>query len=1358
MALFAVPVFASKVVEDSQSRFVLDDEVLKTSVVNCPDSKGGYFLPENAFFEDGNGVPFRTYRIALPTRDLPRVSITDKKFVSLGKPWCSSTDDGGVDSLKFKPIQTSEPVLKDGLWISEILVPLYVKKAGSVSLRKEFRLQVDFVKKSAAGVNPGARALERVLNGVGAARFGVNQQAAVRLLRKEAFNHTANVNFLAQFNVGERNLGKFNTDGLYAVDFKTIRTALIALQRQGELESGIPVDKICMYGASPDTLSAVVPGADGKNPNQLFEIPIEVRDHSPYSEKPDGIFGEGDSVVFVGYGSEFWKRCNRDSVIDFSNGKMDYFHSYSPYSFYQGFLFGWKTSGKGIRFSEKVNTPAGSGKNVEWMRYVRAEKDAILRDTYFGRALDWESSSGKEWFWLWHYRGDSTHIDNSVLRTDETTDLPGLIEDGRQYVSLSYFPYRSNWASTAVFPSDQRARVSRSLGSYHSRMDSIRFAFEVNGQRIYKENSTLIPGGNFRIDGIKLQSKNNSYSLDMLPNDVQYDRFDGYSVAYQWNPVVDSSEWLLPGAVSGIVNVPVPAGTQVMKFVNLQPVGFLNASAGMAKDSVNAKDDVRYLAVKNDTFRKGLKVQGIAAHRDGTLRDLTRPNSKMEYLIVAPTDFLAGAVDLAEFRTDGSGVTKIPTTVVNADDIYRSYTAGRVSPVALRNYIAYVASVCPNLKYVLLVGAGHYDYRGFNSRLSQNVLPPYEFEYGVFEDFFGVLDSGEVIPNGRYDVDIAVGRIPAQTPYEFSLYVEKAKDYEKLGVMDISNWRSTLLLAADDAENNGTSDYSGHTMYQEAVAKMLDSAARSKGDRWTMKKIYLLDYNKDAAGQKKGASDDFLNILNQGALFATYFGHGSKTDWAAEGLLKPSYIPKLNNKGRYTILASFSCTVGRFDEGNSRSLSEEMLMAPGAGSVVSIGATRESFASHNSVLGSTILRKALADGGKTIGDAFLAAKRNIYNKSRENHDQRSNIERYVLLGEPVIHMPISEGQVRLDEDLKNIKALDNMKLSGTVEGMNEGFIHLSMNEGRVTKDMDLMTGDTVEVVYDGTMIYSEDVPVKNGRFETEFVTPKKMSFGDSSAEFSAWAYSSKEGMVARKWIGNLLIDGFSAFADSLNDTIPPSIQIQSCYANGAVSAFENRQSVKLQAPACLQVVVEDSTGLDYREQADEGITFEVLGVIDPVHPWPYLEQSSKRAKIRMNFEKERYPAGKYEFKVRASDVIGNSSTKHLMIEITDEMESGLADVFNAPNPMGKKGTTFYFKNLAVDRDSKVNIFIYNQNGKLVKVLKNAVSGVTRWNGRDEHGRPLANGLYHYVVRSEVRATENFGKKTWTKKQKLLISR
>ena len=529
--------------------------------------------------------------------------------------------------------------------------------------------------------------------------------------------------------------------------------------------------------------------------------------------------------------------------------------------------------------------------------------------------------------------------------------------------------------------------------------------------------------------------------------------------------------------------------------------------------------------------------------------------------------------------------------------------------------------------------------------------------------------------------------------------------------------------------------------------------------RWVQKKVYLLDYEEDAAGQKKTATEDFLNILNQGALMTVYFGHGSRTDWAAEGLLKPSYISRLSNKGRYTLLNSFSCTVGRFDEGNGRSLSEEFVVAASAGSIASVGAARETFSSYNEEFGRNYMFSLLRNDGISIGDAFKYAKnRNSASFSR----QRFNNEHYVLIGEPVTRILKAGLKVTLDQKLDTLKALDKVKLSGSVSGLDNGTIELSLRESRNSKRLYLglpdLDDDTLDVMYDGTLIYSEKVPVVGGRYETEFVTPRKISFGDTAVEFNAWAYSNEERDIGRFRVGGIGIYGFSAYADSIHDTQPPTIKIQNCFSNGTEASFADEETVKLQAPACLQVVVEDSTALDFREQADEGITIEVEGIENPYHPYPYLEQSSKKAVLRKSFTLESFPEGHYVFRVRALDVLGNAATKAVNLEITEDMKSGLVDVFNVPNPVGKKGTTFYFKNLAVDRASQVNIFIYNQHGRLVKVIKDAVSGVTHWDGKDNHGRKLANGLYHYVVRSEVSATDNFKAKTWTKKQKLLISR
>lgn len=1367
VALLAMPSFASKIIEDSRAKFILEDDVYETDIFDCESGNPaeGRFKPEGAHYQDDNGVPFRYYRIALPNNELPTVSISDINMVSLGKAHCKD------EPLKFLPISTSEPVLKDGLWITDVRVPLYVKQGSSVALRKNFKLQVNF-HGSANGVNPGKRALFRVENQAGASRFGVPQTALRKSLRKAASNKYADVNFLSQILVGDEDIASFEEDGVYALDFKTIRNSLLQLQRQDEL-SGIAVDKICLYGASPDTLADMGPDDATRNPNQLFEIPIEIRDHSNGSSAPDGIFGEGDTLVFVGYGNAFWKRFDKENP-SFVNGKMDYFHSYSPYSFYQHFLFGWKSNGKGLRLKDKIESPSASGKDVKWMRYTRAEKDAILRDTYYGKSLNWESSSGKEWFWIWHDGRDTTEVSPFTLRSPETENLPGLVEGGDQYVAVTYFPHRSVYEYTTVA---QVQNMSLSGMDYATRMDSINFSFGVNGSSTHRSSMQLLPVGNFRIDNPGLKSSKNEYALVMLGNQRQYDRFDGYTVAYQWNPEVETAEWLLPGSVSGVIRIPVESGVQVMKFKNDVQVGLLSVKDGFAKDSVSESDDVRYLAFREGKFRSVARVSGISKPHANVLSDLTAPNSKLEYLIIAPEEFLDQAVALAEFRSNGEAVTTVPTSVVNVNDIYLRYTAGRLSPVAIRNYISYVYSVCPNLKFILLAGAGNYDYRGSNKKLTRNFIPPFEKEDAVVEDFFAVLDSGESVLYGTYDLDVIVGRLPLLNTTEFENYLQKIKDYEKLGVMDNSDWRSTLLFAADDAKNSGNQDNSRHAEIQENIARSIDSLAATRQQRWNMKKVYLLDYEEDAAAQKKEATNDFINILNQGSLFSIYVGHGSKTDWASEGLLKASYVGRLNNKKRYTILGSFSCTVGRFDEGTTRSLSEEFMVAPDAGAIASIGATRETFKDGNVKLAEAMLVNALGEKTRTLGESFFKAKGifgQTYNRSRYNG------EKYVLIGEPVVAMPQSGLNVSLNQKLDTLKALDKMTLSGTVDGLDNGFVDLLITEGRANKRMDMqivrkdtviyfevdsridsvtkILMDSIDVAYDGSLIYSEEVPVKNGRFMTEFVTPRKISIGDTAAEFRVWAYSSNSPKVGRIWKKGISISGVSAYADSLKDTVPPVIQVQPCNNSGVATDFYYGQEVKLQSPACLQVVVFDSTALDFREQADEGISFEVVGVQDPFHPWPYLEQTSKRAKARMNFAVDQYPAGKYVFKVRAADVLGNASFMSVNVEITDDMVSGLSDVFNAPNPMGKKGTTFYFKNLAINRTSKVNIYIYNQNGKLVQVLKNAESGVTHWDGKDMHGRLLANGLYHYIVRSEVPAAGTSGKKTWTKKQKLLISR
>lgn len=1319
--------WAFETLEDSKARFVFRDKIEGISPVSCADGDF-HLLPENAVYRDGSGTPYRAYRVAVPSNAKPSVSVEDSVVSRFSKNWCVS------DSLKGGKVEVSAPVLRDGVWVVDVLVPLLHLSGKAANVRENFRVTVTF-SGNPQNKRPGKRLLAQVLNPRGASSFGTSQNPG-RALRKAAASELSGMTWISRLLVGDRENGATSEDGLYAVTYRQVYNSCREALRASDCE-GIPIDKIRLYGAPQDTMPDVIRSSRDILPNRLFEIPLDVRDHGPNSLAADGTFDEGDTLFFVGYGTSMWKRADlEDETV--SGGGMEYYYSSSPYSFFQYFQLGWSSSGKGARLSE-IPSPA-SGVEIPVLRYVRTEKDALLRDTYFGYNGSWEESSGKEWFWLWNGPNDSLEVSSSTLFSAKSANLPGMVQGGASYLSVSYVP--------------------------HSQTDlgASKFTFTVNGQT-HSGYGRRLPGGNYEIASPGLKSSGNSYSMKMLPNRVNYDRFDGFTVAYEWKPSVenDTAEWILPGRRGGLVRIPFSADSdvQVVKFRDFEPVGVLPVKNGYLYDSLDASVDTRYLAVCKRSFRHPT-VESVPLRVSGVLSDISRISSKTEYLIIAPEAFGAPAVELAKFRSEGDAFASYNTTVVLAEDIYRHYSGGAADPVAIRNYLAYARSVSPDLNYVLLAGNGHFDYRNLHSEYKTNWLPPFEKEDAVLEDFFAVLDSGERVMLGGYDLDLFVGRLPVGSVSDFNAYNEKIEEHERKATADNGDWRNTLVVSADDAWTGYETDNIDHTTPAEDISRSLQSSAAADGYHLDIRKIYLLDYTADASGQKPEAANDLIGRINQGALFTVYFGHGSITDWAYEGLMKPSYVSSLSNESRYTILGSFSCTVARFDKGSETSLSETFIQAARRGAIASVGATRETYGSYNRVFAKSVLTNALFPAGGTLGWAVAMAKGLT---SSNSNGQRRNNERYVLLGEPVVPMPNGALSVKLDRSVDTLRALDSVKLSGTVSGISGGKIHVALLEQPYEKKLsqEPSDADSVAVLYDGALIYSTDADVEGGRFSVDFITPRKIAFGDTAAEIRLWASGPSTSDVGRALYSGISISGTSAYADSIikNDTLPPSISISSCLSPASGTSFSDGETVTLSSPACLQVSIEDSTAIDFREEADEGITFEVVGEAasaSPFHPWPYLEQTGRKAVARMNFVESKYPAGLYRFKVSAMDIVGNASEKTVKVQITEGLSEGLSDVFTAPNPMKRKGTTFYFKDLAVGRSAEVTIFIYNQNGRLVYRIPGAVSGKTTWDGRDFYGRKLANGLYHYVVVSKVSASGGEKAKTFRKKQKLVISR
>ncbi len=1305
-----ISLFALEIQRDAANAFIFADNVAGLSSGPCLGvlENANYFGSEKA-----SGIPFRTYIIALPSSLPPSISLENIKSETLkGKP-CGAEQNP-------RSLQVGTPYLKDNLWRVKINIPLVYSNGASWNLRKKFKVSVNF-NEGAKGFSISKRALTNVENKVAAAKFGIKQASVMR--QKPAATSTEGIDWIARIGIGTNNLTE-TADGIYALSFSDLKhIAEIA-------KGGITASSLRLFSASPDTLSEML--GEEIFPNAV-EIPILVKD-----KDGNGLFDNKDSIIFFGYGTALWKKSN-------SSSGMDYYFSHSPYSYYQYFYLGIGGKGKSLDKIEKKI----SGTDINWKKYARSEKDLMLRDNYFTNSI--EDNTGKEWFWKWCPKDSMVTVEPNEFQSS-VRELTGLLGDSL-WMGISFFPGRSTEYNTSL-----------SSLSLKKRMEGIKFNFSFQGKE-QKNIIDTIEGGSFVFASNGAKQNDNLYKLG-ISSSRQNDRFDGLSIAYKYD--VNKSqgdEWLFPGNVRGAVKIPVPVNMQLVKTKNFIPIEILErTSSGYTNDTIQSDGDTKYFLFKENSYKKPAFVE-VILERASSVSDPLKIPPATEYLILTSEKLQNSAILLKQFRESGEAITKFNTAVVLTEDIYRNHGA-QFSPVAIRDYIRYAKNKCPNLEYVLLAGSGNYDYRKIKYS-KDNLIPPYEAEDISTDDFFAVLDSGEAIRFGQYELSLSIGRLPVSNTTEFGNYIQKANDYEKTSIMDNGFWRNTVILNADDATQGQKLDHTHHTQQMENTAVLVDSLLQNQNFTIDWRKISLLQYEIEGGTKKPGAANELLLRLNQGALFTFYYGHGSAVQWADEELLKSPYsLGKIFNEKKYTILGSFSCLVARFDDAEQVSLSEDFVNAKSKGAIAAIGSLRESYASQNVDLATKILKFSLITPNALLGKAILNAKKST---SYDFSSQRYNNEKYVLLGEPVLSMPRQEISLKLNSIPDTIQALQKLKISGTAS-VQSGKVRLQVLEGEKSRyleqknckenfDNDYRCYANIKIP--GNPIYSEELQIINKDFSTEFITPRKLSLGDTSAQIRLWAYKAGADGIGRMAEKGIFLSGTSSYAESIKDNSPPSIKIYPCMRFGNTNPYAENAQVSLEIPACLDVVIEDSTGIDYREEADEGISFELSPIASSWHPWSFSEQTGKRAVTRVNFGLS-YDPGNYIFKVRAQDILGNIAMRSIRLSLNGENKEGLADVFNAPNPMKKNGTTFYFKDLAGERKSSVSIKIFDQNGKLVKVMNNVISGgpSAYWDGRDSRGRLLANGLYHYVVQNTVSALDDGGgkKKVFEKKQKLVISR
>ena len=193
-----------------------------------------------------------------------------------------------------------------------------------------------------------------------------------------------------------------------------------------------------------------------------------------------------------------------------------------------------------------------------------------------------------------------------------------------------------------------------------------------------------------------------------------------------------------------------------------------------------------------------------------------------------------------------------------------------------------------------------------------------------------------------------------------------------------------------------------------------------------------------------------------------------------------------------------------------------------------------------------------------------------------------------------------------------------------------------------------------------------------------------------------------------------------------SDTIPPDIGFQ-------IKGMNLSERDIIPPTGEMTIIIRDSSGIDMRSRFNLHVKVNNSETIYLIDYFNYHSGSSTTGEASFSYEEPLF-ADTIQFTVYAKDNAGNIGIQEATFKIGEE--ELLWGVENFPNPMKDKTTIIYY----LGREANVEIKIFTIAGRLVKSLQTGISryGVnyTEWDGRDEKGRKVSNGIYYLMVKPE----------------------
>ncbi len=383
------------------------------------------------------------------------------------------------------------------------------------------------------------------------------------------------------------------------------------------------------------------------------------------------------------------------------------------------------------------------------------------------------------------------------------------------------------------------------------------------------------------------------------------------------------------------------------------------------------------------TDNKHIETAEIEVVPKNVLRDT---NKTYEYIIITHTDFITQAKQLEGYRSK-QGWKSI---TVDVQDIYNEFGFGFSEPIAIKKFLeyAYFNWRKPSPRYVLLVGDASWDTRQLAPQaIMKNYIP--SFDNPVSDWKFVLLDGDD------YLAEMTIGRLPCKTPIQAQNIVDKIIEYDT--TKPDNWWKKFLFISGGYGLSEEEQMYNTARYRISPYISDITNPFRLCGDTITAA-LYLTH-----AVSGFSMSNHIISKINEGCSWVNYLGHGAPSVMQVGGWDPPI----LNNKGKYPVLATFSCKNGGFAENNVEATNELYMREKDKGVVAAFGTTGYGFTTIDEEFNS-LLFFSMADVSfrrRKLGDLLFNTKR-LFITDRESDIKYVNIfNQTSLLGDPLSRLP-----------------------------------------------------------------------------------------------------------------------------------------------------------------------------------------------------------------------------------------------------------------------------------------------------------------------------------------------------------------